>query len=161
MVTYDTILQCMFISGCNSCQYRLMVYHVNFVHVDITQMMPLKRIWDVFTQMSQGLENCGGFGGVNSTGPILYSDKQLDVLLARYKNTNDVPIHVYRGLFDDYNVLSPKIQEMVTTAVASAFPWMLKIDSLWTSSQFCTHLECSAMACSTMRQWKNCATTTI
>jgi len=130
MATYYTILQCMFIFGCISCQYRLMVYHVNFVHVNITEMMPLKRVWDIFIQMSQGSANDGGFGGANSTCLTLDSEKQLDILLARYKNTNDVLIHVYKGLFDANIVLSRKIQEFVTMSVASAFPWTLNVDSV-------------------------------
>jgi hypothetical protein len=131
MATYYTILQCMFIFGCISCQYRLMVYHVNFTHVDITKMMPLKRVWDIFTQMSLGAANGGGgTGGGNRTTHTLDSEKQLDLLLARHKNSNDVPIHVYKGLFDADIVLSPKIQEFVTTSVASAFPWTLNVDSV-------------------------------
>ena len=131
MATYYTVVQCMFIFGCISCQYRLMVYHVNFVHVDITKMMSLKTVWDIFTKMSLGVAtDSSGLGAANSTSPTPDNEKQLDALLARYKNTNDVPIHVYKGLFDADIVLSPKIQEFVTTSVASAFPWTLNIDSV-------------------------------
>jgi len=133
MATYYSILQSMFIFGCISCQYRLMVYRVNFVHVDITKMMPLKRVWDIFTQMSSSTDaGAGGGGGNGDNTTILKPDteKQLDILLARYKNTNDVPIHVYKGLFDADIVLSPKIQDFVSTSIGNAFPWALNIDSV-------------------------------
>jgi len=127
MATYYTILQSMFIFGCISCQYRLMVYHVNFTHIDITKMMPLKRVWDIFTKMSHGT----GPGVLSNHSSMLPdSEKQLDELLARYKSGNDVPIHVYKGLFDADIVLSAKIQEFVSTSVANAFPWVLNIDSV-------------------------------
>ena len=128
MATYYTILQCMFIFGCISCQYRLMVYHVSFTHVDITKMMPLKRIWDIFTQMSRSADG-GGTVISNSSALVLESEKQLDALLARYKSS-DVPIHVYKGLFDADIVLSAKIQDFVSLSIANAFPWVLNIDSV-------------------------------
>jgi len=107
------------------------VYHVNFVHVDITKMMTLKRVWEIFTQMSLGASiGDVGVGDGNRTTLTLNSEKQLDSLLTRSKNSNDVPIHVYKGLFDADIVLSPRIQEFVTSSVASAFPWTLNIDSV-------------------------------
>jgi hypothetical protein len=127
MATYYTVLQSMFIFGCISCQYRLMVYRVNFTHVDITKMMPLKRVWDIFTQMSHAV----GSGHLSNHSSVLPdAEKQLDALLSRYKNGNDVPIHVYKGLFDADIVLSPKIQDFVATSIANAFPWVLNIDSV-------------------------------
>jgi len=91
-------------------------------------MMPLKRVWDIFTQMSH---NAGGGDNAvaNSTALVLESEKQLDALLARYKS-NDVPIQVYKGLFDADIVLSPKIQNFVSISIANAFPWVLNIDSV-------------------------------
>jgi len=105
-----------------------MVYHVIFTHIDITKMMPLKRVWDIFTQMSH---SAGGEknAAANTTALVLESEKQLDALLARYKSS-DVPIHVYKGLFDADIVLSPKIQDFVSTSIANAFPWVLNIDSV-------------------------------
>jgi len=90
--------------------------------------MPLKRVWDIFTQMSH---NAGGGDNAvaNSTALVLESEKQLDALLARYKS-NDVPIQVYKGLFDADIVLSPKIQNFVSISIANAFPWVLNIDSV-------------------------------
>ena len=44
MATYYTIVQSMFIFGCMSCQNRLMVHHVSLMHVDMTKMMPLRRV---------------------------------------------------------------------------------------------------------------------
>ena len=128
MATYYTILQSMFIFGCISCQYCLMVYHVNFTHIDITKMMPLKRVWDIFTQMSH---SAGGEknAATNTAALVLESEKQLDALLARYKSS-DVPIHVYKGLFDADIILSPKIQDFVTDSIGQAFPWVLNIDSV-------------------------------
>jgi len=127
MATYYTILQSMFIFGCISCQYRLMVYHINFTHIDITKMMPLKRVWDIFTQLSH---RDSSLILSNRTTVGSGSEEQLDALLDAYKNSNDVPIHVYKGLFDADIVLSPKIQDFVVASIANAFPWVLNIDSV-------------------------------
>ena len=129
MATYYTIAQSMFIFGCISCQYRLMVYHVSFTHVDITKMMPLRRVWDIFTQISRSPSG-RGFGATNNSTVRTDAERQLDELLSRYKSGADVPIHVYKGLFDADIVLSPKIQEFVSESIDKAFPWILNIDSV-------------------------------
>jgi len=133
LATYYTILQSMFVFGCISCQYRLMVYHVSFSHVDITKMMPLRRVWDIFTQISLGVKGVkDGTDSHNSTAFASRSgaELQLDKLLSQYKMDNSVPIHVYKGLFDADIILSPKIQTFVSESIGLAFPWVLNIDSV-------------------------------
>jgi len=80
MATYYMIVQSMFIFRCMSCQYRLMVYHVSLTHVDITKMMPLRRVWDIFTQISHNLGADGPrFNSSSVTRPD--AERQLDELL--------------------------------------------------------------------------------
>jgi len=98
MATYYTILQSMFIFGCISCQYRLMVYHVSFTHVDITKMMPLRKIWDIFTQMSHTSSTQDSIDNKTAGAPLLDSERQLNKLLSSYKSGHSVPIHVYKVL---------------------------------------------------------------
>ena len=130
LATYYTILQSMFVFGCISCQYRLMVYHIAFAHVDITKMMPLRRVWDIFTQMSRGIKL--GMDSQNSTvfATLSGAEMQLDKLLSQHKMDNSVPIHVYKGLFDADIIMSPKIQTFVSESIGLAFPWVLNIDSV-------------------------------
>ena len=129
MATYYTIVQSMFIFGCISCQYRLIVYHVSLTHVDITKMMPLRKVWDIFTQMAHNLGADGSrFNSSSVTRPD--AERQLDELLSRYQSSSGVPIHVYKGLFDADIVLSPKIQEFVSDSITKALPWTLNIDSV-------------------------------
>jgi len=50
MAMYYVFVQFIFILlCCVSWQYHLMVYHVSFSHADITKMMPLRRIWDLYS----------------------------------------------------------------------------------------------------------------
>ena len=129
MATYYTIVLSMFIFGCISWQYRLMVYHVSLTHVDITKVMPLRRVWDIFTQISHNLDVDGlQFNSSSVTRPD--AERQLDELLSRYRSSNDLPIYVYKGLFDADIILSPKIQEFVSDSITKAFQRTLNIDSV-------------------------------
>ena len=130
LATYYTILQSMFIFGCISCQYRLMVYHVAFSHVDISKMMPLSRVWSIFTQISHTPRDNNLYFNISTPGIQSDGDMQLDKLLNQYKIDNSVPIHVYKGLFDADIILSPKIQDFITVSIGQAFPWILNIDSV-------------------------------
>jgi len=130
LATYYTIAQSMFVFGCISCQYRLMVYHVSFSHVDITKMMPLRRVWDIFTQMSRGVTEGADLHNSTMFRTRSGAEMQLDKLLQQYKMDNSVPIHVYKGLFDADIIMSPKIQAFVTESIGMAFPWVLNIDSV-------------------------------
>ena len=130
LATYYTILQSMFIFGCISCQYRLMVYHVSFSHPDISKMMPLNRVWDIFTQISRTPRESMVSFNMSTQGMMSNAEFSLDRLLNQYKIDNSVPIHVYKGLFDADIILSPKIQDFVTDSIGQAFPWVLNIDSV-------------------------------
>ena len=160
MATYYSILQSMFIFGCISCQYCLMVYRVNFVHVDITKMMPLKRVWEIFTQMSSSSGAGGGGGGGgngdNATTLKPHTEKQLDILLARHKNTNDVPLHVYKGLT---LCCRRKFKTLRPRPLAMHFHGRSTLTRS-ISLRYCTRWGCCATVFSITQQLRSCATTT-
>ena len=51
-MTYYCIAQCMFIFVCVSCRYRLIVYHITTTHVDISKMISVQQLWDIFVSSS-------------------------------------------------------------------------------------------------------------
>jgi len=99
MAMYYVILQFVFIIvSCISWQYHLMVYHVSFTHVDITKMMPLRKIWEIFTQMSHTSSTQDSIDNKTAGVSLLDSERQLNQLLSSYKSGHTVPIHVYKVL---------------------------------------------------------------
>jgi len=86
------ILQTMFISGCIATEYRLMVYHIEFVNIDLSKIAPLAQIWSIFLEITQyapaDLRN-------STMAPVDISSK-LDELLHTYKESNTPAIRVYK-----------------------------------------------------------------
>jgi hypothetical protein len=73
-----------------------MVYHVSFSHADITKMMPLRRIWDIYTQITPPTIGVLASNSSDLSASNLDKKKQLDDLLSKSKNLHATPIHVYK-----------------------------------------------------------------
>jgi len=97
MAMYYVFIQFIFILlCCVSWQYHLMVYHVSFSHADITKMMPLRRIWDIYTQITPPTIGVLASNSSELSANNLDKKKQLDDLLSKSKNLHATPIHVYK-----------------------------------------------------------------
>ena len=97
LLTYYSIAQCMFVFVCVSCRYRLIVYHVSTTHVDISRMISVKQLWDVFVMSSSSASTLKhGSKEVlsNLTG---YSPRvnELDEQLRKYMDAKTPAIHIY------------------------------------------------------------------
>ena len=97
LLTYYSIAQCMFVFVCVSCRYRLIVYHVSTTHVDISRMISVKQLWDVFVLSSSSASTLkDGSKEVlsNLTG---YSPRvnELDERLRKYMDSKTPAIHIY------------------------------------------------------------------
>jgi len=97
LLTYYSIAQCMFVFVCVSCRYRLIVYHVSTTHVDISRMISVKQLWDVFVTSSSSASTLKhGSKEVlsNLTG---YSPRvnELDEQLRKYMDAKTPAIHIY------------------------------------------------------------------
>jgi len=56
-------------------------YHVSFSHVDITKMMPMRCVWDIFTQMSRGVKEGADLHNSTMFRTRSGAEMQLDKLL--------------------------------------------------------------------------------
>lgn len=103
VATWYAAFQSMFIVGCITTQYRLMVYHVDFVHIDLSKVMPLTKIWNIFIQSTRVEPN------VQNTTIHTNMDaaSKLDQLLHTYKVDHTAAIRVYK-VRTIYNSLNPQ-----------------------------------------------------
>jgi len=86
------ILQAMFISASIATDYRLMVYHINFVHVDLSKIAPLSKIWNIFLEITQFTPA----NLYNHTAQPSDASSRLDRLLYTYQTSHKTAIRVYK-----------------------------------------------------------------
>jgi len=86
------ILQAMFISASIATDYRLMVYHINFVHVDLSKIAPLSQIWSIFLEITR-LTPANLY---NHTAQPSDISSRLDQLLYTYQSSHKTAIRVYK-----------------------------------------------------------------
>jgi len=154
LLTYYSIAQCMFIFVCVSCRYRLIVYHVSTTHVDISRMISVKQLWDVFVVSSSSASTLKDGSKPLLSNQTGYSPRvnELDEQLRKYMDAKTPAIHIYtvsdllfqmqyltcmlltrflsQGLFDADVVLSEKIQLFIKNTILDAYPVSLRIDSV-------------------------------
>ena len=86
------VLQAMFITGSIASQYRVMVYHVDFVNIDLSKIAPLARIWAIFCEF-----NFAAHAVVLGNATVsAESSGSLDELLHAYSQSHTTAIHVYK-----------------------------------------------------------------
>ena len=97
LLTYYSIAQCMFIFVCVSCRYRLIVYHVSTTHVDISKMISVKQLWDVFVMSSSPTTLLSNGPQTVLSNATNYSPKvnELDEQLEKYMDAKTPAIHIY------------------------------------------------------------------
>jgi hypothetical protein len=100
LLTYYCILQCMFIFICISSRYRLIVYHVSTSHVDISKMISVKQLWDIFISSSSESvkERTMDLAlKINNTKfPSLpHRTRNIDFQLKKYMDSKTPAIHIY------------------------------------------------------------------
>jgi len=100
LMTYYCVAQCMFIFVCVSCRYRLIVYHITTTHVDISKMISVQQLWDIFVSSSVVTEK-HTLPSSNSSivpAPLPTLSPQLlslDMQLKKYMQAKTPAIHIY------------------------------------------------------------------
>jgi hypothetical protein len=100
LMTYYCIAQCMFIFVCVSCRYRLIVYHITTTHVDISKMISVQQLWDIFVS-SSALPEKNTILFTNSSTPVVPMHAlspqlmSLDMKLKKYMQAKTPAIHIY------------------------------------------------------------------
>jgi len=92
LLTYYSIAQCIFIFVCVSCRYRLIVYHVSTTHVDVSKMISVKQLWDVFVLSSSSASTSHLQSNVTADSPRV---NELDEQLRKYMDAKTPAIHIY------------------------------------------------------------------
>ena len=135
MAMYCVILQFVFIIvSCISWQYHLMVYHVSFAHVDITKIMPLRRIWDIYTQISPPSLGTVARNASQNAGVQHDKNMQLDNLLRASKNLHSTPIHAYKVCTHTQRNSSLLVVDKVFVVTIVAVIFIVRCQSSCTSS---------------------------
>jgi len=100
LMTYYCIAQCMFIFVCVSCRYRLIVYHIATTHVDISKMISVQQLWDIFVSSSAAPDK-PTLPPTNSSSPVAPIHalspqlQSLDMKLRQYMQAKTPAIHIY------------------------------------------------------------------
>ena len=100
LLTYYCILQCMFISACISSRYGLIVYHVSTSHVDISKMISIKQLWEIFvlssSQSVQGnrIDLASKFN-TSKFQSLPYQARNIDFQLKKYMDSKTPAIYIY------------------------------------------------------------------
>jgi len=100
LVTYYCILQCMFIFTCISNRYRLIVYHVSTSHVDISKMISIKKLWEIFVSSSSqsvkenNMDIASKFNN-SKFQSLPYQARNIDFQLKKYMDSKTPAIHIY------------------------------------------------------------------
>ena len=96
LMTYYAIAQCMFIFVCVSCWYQLIVYHITFSHVDVSKMISIRQLWDVFVISASAGTSTNNVmqsqSNSTNTSPALIS---LEMQLKKYMRAKTPAIHIY------------------------------------------------------------------
>jgi len=100
LMTYYCIAQCMFIFVCVSCRYRLIVYHITTTHVDISKMISVQKLWDIFVSSSVVADQrtLPSSNSSISAVPLPTLSPQLlslDMQLKKYMQSKTPAIHIY------------------------------------------------------------------
>jgi len=100
LLTYCCILQCMFIFACVSSRYRLIVYHVSTSHFDISKMMSIMQLWEIFVSSSSqsDQENKIDLASKSNNSKfqsLPYQARNIDFQLKKYMDSKTPAIHIY------------------------------------------------------------------
>jgi len=100
LMTYYCIAQCMFVFVCVSCRYRLIVYHITTTHVDISKMISVQQLWDIFVSSSVVPDQytLPSSNSSNSAVPLPTLSPQLlslDMQLKKFMQAKTPAIHIY------------------------------------------------------------------